>query len=108
MLQTFDKSTSRSELDAAVDLSPEDIDEAIEHLVEKNVVDIDQDIIIRKSTNLREEDTELTSHRVSISAYRRRSIRPQYATQNRYGKVPENETRATECACSLRTLVPSQ
>ena len=52
VLQTFDKSISRSELDAAVDLSPEDIDEAIEHLVEKNVVDIDQDIIIRKSTNL--------------------------------------------------------
>jgi len=52
VLQTFDKSISRSELDAAVDLSPEDVDEAIEHLVEKNVVDIDQDIIIRKSTNL--------------------------------------------------------
>jgi len=52
VLQTFDESISRSELKAAVDHSPEDVDEAIEHLVEKDVVEIDDDVIVRKSTNL--------------------------------------------------------
>lgn len=52
VLQAFDESISRSELEAAVDLSPEDVDEAIEHLVEKDVVAIDDDVIVRKSTNL--------------------------------------------------------
>ncbi|WP_066415340.1 hypothetical protein [Halorubrum aethiopicum] len=52
VLQAFDESISRSELEAAVDLSPEDIEEAIEHLVEKDVVAVDDDVIVRKSTNL--------------------------------------------------------
>lgn len=52
VLQTFDESISRSELEAAADLSPEDIEEAIEHLVEKDVVAVEDDVIVRKSTNL--------------------------------------------------------
>ena len=52
VLQTFDESISRPELEAAVDHSPEDVDETIEHLVEKDVVEIDDDVIVRKSTNL--------------------------------------------------------
>jgi hypothetical protein len=52
VLQTFDESISRSELEAAVDLSPEDVDKAIEHLVEKDVVAVEDDVIVRKSTNL--------------------------------------------------------
>jgi hypothetical protein len=52
VLQTFDESISRSELEAAVDLSPEDVDEALEHLVEKDVIEIDDGVIVRKSTNL--------------------------------------------------------
>jgi len=52
VLQAFDESTSRSELEAAVDLSSEDVDEAIEHLTEKDVIGIEDDVIVRKSTNL--------------------------------------------------------
>jgi hypothetical protein len=52
VLQTFDESISRSELEAAVDLSPEDIEEAIEHLVAKDAVAVEDDVIVRKSTNL--------------------------------------------------------
>jgi|AntDeeMinimDraft_6_1070357.scaffolds.fasta_scaffold01815_3 hypothetical protein len=50
VLQAFDESISRSELEAAVDLSPEDVDEAIEHLVEKDVVAVEDDVIVRKSS----------------------------------------------------------
>jgi hypothetical protein len=39
-------------LEVAVDLSPEDVDEAIEHLAEKDVVAVEDDVIVRKSTNL--------------------------------------------------------
>jgi hypothetical protein len=39
-------------LEAAVDLSPEDIEEAIEHLEEKDAVAVEDDVIVRKSTNL--------------------------------------------------------
>ena len=47
VLQAFDESISRSELEAAVDLSAEDIDEAIEHLVEKDVVAVEDDVVVR-------------------------------------------------------------
>jgi len=53
VLQAFDESISRSELEAVVGLSPEDVDEAIEHLVEKDVVASDGEGIVRTSTNLR-------------------------------------------------------
>ena len=52
VLQAFDESISRSELEVAVELSPEDVDEAIEHLAEKDVVAVEDDVIVRKSTNL--------------------------------------------------------
>jgi hypothetical protein len=52
VLQTFEESISRSELEAAADLDPDDVDEAIEHLTEKDVVAVEHDVIVRKSTNL--------------------------------------------------------
>lgn len=52
VLQIFDESISRSELEAAVDLPPDAVDEAIEHLTEKDVIAVDDDVIVRKSTNL--------------------------------------------------------
>nr|WP_231851053.1 hypothetical protein [Halobacterium salinarum] len=52
VLQAFDESISRAELEAAVDISAEDIDEALEHLVEKDVITVDDGVIVRKSTNL--------------------------------------------------------
>ena len=52
VLQAFNESISRSELEAVVGLSPEDVDEAIEHLVEKDVIAVEDDLIVRKSTNL--------------------------------------------------------
>ncbi|EMA28278.1 DUF6036 family nucleotidyltransferase [Haloarcula japonica] len=52
VLQAFDESISRAELKAAVDLSPEDVDEALEHLVAKDVIAVEDDEIGRKSTTL--------------------------------------------------------
>jgi predicted nucleotidyltransferase len=52
VLQAFEGSISRSELEAAVDFSPDDVDDAIEHLTEKDVVTVEDDVIVRKSTNL--------------------------------------------------------
>jgi len=52
VLQALDESISRAELQAAVDLPPEDVDEAIEHLVAKDVVAVEDDAIGRKSTTL--------------------------------------------------------
>jgi hypothetical protein len=52
LLQTFDETISRSELKAALDLPPEDVDEAIGHLTEKNVVSVEEGVIIRETTNL--------------------------------------------------------
>ena len=52
VLQAFDESIPQSELKAAVGLPPEDIDEALEHLVEKDVIAVEDDMIVRKSTNL--------------------------------------------------------
>jgi hypothetical protein len=52
VLQAFDESISRSELEIAVNLSPADVDEAIGHLVEKDVIGVEDNVIVRKSTNL--------------------------------------------------------
>ncbi|WP_336136444.1 hypothetical protein [Natronomonas amylolytica] len=52
VLQAFEWSISRSEVKAAVDLPPDAVDDAIQHLTEKDVVAVDNDVIVRKSTNL--------------------------------------------------------
>jgi len=52
VLQGFDESISRPELETALHLSPDAIDEAIQHLSEKDVIEVRDDVIIRKSTNL--------------------------------------------------------
>ena len=52
VLQVFEESISRSELKAAVDLSADDVDEAIENLTQKDVVAVKEDVIVRESTNL--------------------------------------------------------
>ena len=52
VLQAVEEPISRSELNDTVDLSPDDVDEAIEHLVDKNVIVIENDVLIRNSTNL--------------------------------------------------------
>ena len=52
VLQAFEESISRSELKAAVDLSTDDVDEAIKHLTEKEVVEVEGDVVVRVSTNL--------------------------------------------------------
>lgn len=52
VLQAVDESIARPELEAAVELSVEAIDEALEQLVEKGVVAIDDDVVVRKSTTL--------------------------------------------------------
>lgn len=52
VLQAFDESISRPELEAAVGISPEDIDEALEHLMAKDVVAVEDNVIVRKPTGL--------------------------------------------------------
>ncbi|MDZ7730586.1 MAG: hypothetical protein U5K37_06235 [Natrialbaceae archaeon] len=52
VLLAVEESISRSALEDAVDLSPEDVDSAIDRLIEKDVITVEDDGIIRKSTNL--------------------------------------------------------
>jgi len=52
VLQAVEDSISRSALEEVVDLSPGAIDEAIEQLNKKDVITLDDDMIIQKSANL--------------------------------------------------------
>ena len=52
VLQAFGESICRSELEAAVELPSSAVDEAVKHLAEKDVIEVGDDVIIRKSTNL--------------------------------------------------------
>lgn len=52
VLQAFGESTSRLELHAAVDLPADAVDEAIQRLTETGVVVVEDDVIVRESTNL--------------------------------------------------------
>ncbi|AWB27963.1 DUF6036 family nucleotidyltransferase [Halococcoides cellulosivorans] len=52
VLQAIEGDTSRSELDAVVDLPGDAIDEAIHSLVEKEIISIDDDRIVQHSTKL--------------------------------------------------------
>ena len=52
VLQAVEESISRSSLETAVDLPPDVIDEAIEQLTIKEVITVEDDVIIQRSTNL--------------------------------------------------------
>jgi predicted nucleotidyltransferase len=52
VLQAIEESISRSSLEAAVDLPPDAIDEAIEQLTKKEVIAVEDDVIIQRSSNL--------------------------------------------------------
>ena len=51
VLQAFDDSTTRSELEAVVDLSTEAVDEALKRLTAKGVVAVEDEVVMRESTD---------------------------------------------------------